>query len=249
MQHTSRRYVVALGAAFFMNPALSADLEDSIWLLDDGERRVEAALRADGAAELTIDENPDDEELTACNGTWDAYGNGLDVVCPGSAGYSGIMEDDGSGRPVWTRQPDGETGPMRQEFMDRVFAELERLEEEFAQASAEQETQEETPAAEEQELEPWMMGEPQRASGTGGSVSFGSDGQLRYELEFEGDMIVFDPTTGAAMQVSSGMSKSEFKALAAENGVTLIELSEDEYQAGMGDVFIFENDVLTRVRN
>ena len=237
----SKKWAVLLSgvfAALFAIPVIAdtAQLENSIWLYEDGERVVEAALKPGGDAEITIDEDPDDSELLACNGSWESTGDMLDVACDGSV-YSGTMQDDADGGPSWSRLPvETETGPMREAFYDAVMAEVARLE---AQQSA---SVEEPPT-----LGPEAMGEPQRASGTGGSVSWNDSGGLQIDMAFEGDMIAFDPANGAAMVVSSGMSKADFKALAEQHGVALEELSEDEYRVG-SNIFVFENDLLTRAR-
>ena len=234
-----RVFLAGVVIPFYALPVFadSAQLENSIWLYDDGERLVEAALKVGGVAEMTIDEDPDDTEMLVCNGTWTSEGDTLDVTCDGSDTYSGTMQDDGSGGPAWSRLPDGtETGPMREAFIDSVMAELERLEAQYAEPAEE-------PAA----PGPEMMGEEQRASISGGSYAWGDSGGLQIDMAFEGDMIAFDPVNGGAMVVTSGMSKAEFKALAEQNNVALNALSEDEYQVG-SDIFVFENDVLTRAR-
>ena len=230
--------ISAVLAALFAIPVFAdtAQLEDSIWLYDDGERRVEAALKPGGEAEITIDEDPDDPELLACNGTWKTKGDALNVTC-GDSVYNGTMQGDADNGPSWSRLPAGtETGPMREAFYDSVMAGIARLE-----------TQQAAPVEEPPTVPPEAMGEPQRAAVTDGSFNWNASGGLQIDMAFQGDMIAFDPVNGAAMKVSSGMSKAEFIALAEQHGVALDALSEDEYRVG-ADIFVFENDVLTRAR-
>lgn len=240
-------FLAGVATSYFAMPlyADSAQLEDSIWLYDDSERLVEAALKAGGVAEMTIDEDPDDDELLVCNGTWQTEGDNLDVTCSGSDTYSGTMLADSGGGPAWSRLPEGtETGPMREAFIESVMEELARLE---AQYNAPAEEQAAPPAEAQAEVSPEMMGEEQRSSITGGSFAWGDSGGLQIDMAFEGEMIAFDMANGSAMVVSSGMSKADFKALAEENGVAIDALSDDEYKVG-SDIFVFENGVLTRTR-
>lgn len=231
--------LVGLATSVLAGPgfAESAELVDSIWTFDDGQQLVEAVLLAGGKAEITIDEDPENTEMLACNGLWQVDGNKLDVSCGDSGPWHGMMQDDGSGVPVWSRLPEGtETGPLRAAFIESVLAEMARIE---GQSDA---------AAHEQEASvPVAMGQEQRSSISGGSYSWSDSGQLQFDIEFEGDMIAFDFVNGTGMKVTSGMSKAGFKALAEKEGVSLRTLSEDEYQVGQ-DIFVFEKGVLTRTR-
>jgi len=91
------------------------------------------------------------------------------------------------------------------------------------------------------------QGTAKRSNITGGTYSWGADGNLHMDVAFDGETIAFDPATGTAMVVKSGMTKSEFKALAKEKNVPVKMLSNDEYQVGM-EIFVFESGKLTRSR-
>ena len=90
-------------------------------------------------------------------------------------------------------------------------------------------------------------GSTSRSSLSDGSSSFGSGLQLQVDSAFTGSVVVFDPASGGFMEAQSGMSKEDFVAAAAEGGVPLEHLSESEIRAG-GDIFVFEDGVLTRMK-
>lgn len=96
-----------------------------------------------------------------------------------------------------------------------------------------------TPAAQPKEF---------RSKITDGSYRLDPYGHMRMEYAFEGEEPIIDMKAGAILVVKSGMTKEEFKKAVVASGVTMTQLSENEFQIGGNEVVIFVDGKLARMR-
>lgn len=83
---------------------------------------------------------------------------------------------------------------------------------------------------------------------TGGTFGFSPGGDLHYEAGVSGDVAVFDADSGGVILLTTGLTRDEIEALAAEKKIRITKLSDDWWKVGNQEIG-FENDRFSRVRS